>query len=54
MLAAELDCAVPTLTAGDSVPDLPGTITALLEEKTRRDAEKAEDWRCEKEMQDAI
>lgn len=41
MLAAKLDRAVAALTAGDSIPDLP---------ETRRDVEKAEDWRCEKEM----
>jgi hypothetical protein len=54
MLAAKLERAAPALTAGDFVPDSAlGAVTALLEEKTRRDAEKAEDWPRGQEVQDA-
>jgi hypothetical protein len=52
--AAKLERAAPALTAGGFVPDSTlGTVTALLEEKTRYDAEKAEDWPHEQEAQDA-
>jgi hypothetical protein len=44
-LAAKLELAAPTLMAGNFVTDFVlGTITKLVEEQTRRDADKKAEW----------
>ncbi|KAM0928501.1 hypothetical protein ACQ4PT_002518 [Festuca glaucescens] len=54
MLAAKLEHAVPTLMAGDFVPDsVLGTVTKLVEDQTRRDADKKAEWLREQATQDA-
>jgi hypothetical protein len=52
--AAKLEMDAPALMAGDFVPDAAlGTVTALLEEKRRRDAEKKAEWICEQVTHEA-
>jgi hypothetical protein len=44
-IAAKLEMAAPALKAGDFVPDAAlGTVTALVEEKIHRDADKQAEW----------
>jgi hypothetical protein len=47
-LTAKLELAAPTLKTGEFVPDAAlGTVTALLEDKSRRDAEKKDAYYIE-------
>jgi hypothetical protein len=50
----KLEMVAPALMAGDFVPDASlGTVTVLVEEKSRRDAEKKAEWLREQAVQDA-
>ncbi|KAM0842581.1 hypothetical protein ACQ4PT_058290 [Festuca glaucescens] len=54
MLAAKLEHAAPALMAGDFVLDsVLGTVTKLVEEQTRRNADKKAEWLREQAAQDA-
>jgi hypothetical protein len=54
MLATKLEHVVPALMAGDFVPDsVLGTVTKLVEDQTRRDADKKAEWLRDQAAQDA-
>jgi hypothetical protein len=54
-IVAKLEMATPALKASDFVPDAAlGTVTALVEEKSARDADKQAEWRREQAAQDTV
>jgi hypothetical protein len=54
MLVAKLENAAPMLMASDFVPDSAlGTVTKLVEDKTRRDIDKKAEWLREQAAHDA-
>jgi hypothetical protein len=53
-LSAKLELAAPALMSGDFIPGLAlGTVTKLVEEQSRRDPEKKEEWLREQAAHDA-